>query len=115
MCQLLICEVLSMIVFVFCILVVLASHFIGLRVDWFCLFHLIPLFSAHAFKNIFLLASETSKIRDVYIRTGEVYVFVCVYMCGGTCTIIVVHATHMYYGRSYAIAIFFIHRQPFQT
>ena len=50
-------------------------------------------------QNSRLLASERSEqdtIRGVQIRAGAVYV----YICGGTCGIIVVHATHIQCGRS---------------
>ena len=36
--------------------------------------------------------SERDTIRDVQIRAGAVYVYI--YMYGGTCAIIVAHATH---------------------
>ena len=39
-----------------------------------------------------LLVSERDTIRGVQIRAGAVYIYICMY--GGTCAIIVVHATH---------------------
>ena len=41
-----------------------------------------------------LLVSERDTIRGVQIRAGAVYIYIYIYMYGGTCAIIVAHATN---------------------